>query len=310
MPHSYEYNNTAEQVRPGTAIVAEGGGQRGIFTAGVLDAFLRNGFNPFETGVGTSAGAQNLFTYFLGLPGYAKRAIAELSSAPSFFVPYRFLGRRCMLDLDTYFSHMLNNPEYTFPYQEIASMKKKRQLLFAATCKSSLRARYLEPQANNIVECMKASSAIPFLYKEGVQFGDNTLVDGGVADPLPVRKAYDQGARDIVVIRTVPQTHRSSCWRRRIDSLKLGKALPHAIRDMLEIHEHTYNKALDFLDNSPPDANITIIAPVEPLKSSLLGSRSDALITDYSTGCRAGTKALDKLYHWQSKSRTLSKCVG
>jgi len=77
----------ADSVRSGVAIVAEGGGQRGIFTAGVLDAFLEKQFNPFELGLGVSAGAQNLLSYFIGEQGYAKRAIAELTAASGFFVP-------------------------------------------------------------------------------------------------------------------------------------------------------------------------------------------------------------------------------
>ncbi|WP_208723428.1 patatin-like phospholipase family protein, partial [Pseudoalteromonas peptidolytica] len=43
-----------------SAIIAEGGGQKGIFTAGVLDAFLEKKFTPFDLKVGVSAGAQNL----------------------------------------------------------------------------------------------------------------------------------------------------------------------------------------------------------------------------------------------------------
>lgn len=46
-----------------TALVAEGGGQRGIFTAGILDAWLEHQFNPFKLLIGTSAGAQNLSSY-------------------------------------------------------------------------------------------------------------------------------------------------------------------------------------------------------------------------------------------------------
>jgi len=41
------------------ALVAQGGGQRGIFTAGVLDAFLLSNFDPFDEFYGTSAGALN-----------------------------------------------------------------------------------------------------------------------------------------------------------------------------------------------------------------------------------------------------------
>uniref|UniRef100_UPI0018F8A4AD patatin-like phospholipase family protein n=2 Tax=Enterobacterales TaxID=91347 RepID=UPI0018F8A4AD len=62
--------------RPGKlALVCEGGGQRGIFTAGVLDEFQRASFNPFDLMLGTSAGAQNLSAYICGQPGYARRVI-------------------------------------------------------------------------------------------------------------------------------------------------------------------------------------------------------------------------------------------
>lgn len=47
-----------------TALVAEGGGQRGIFTAGILDAWLENDFNPFQLLIGTSAGAQKLIKLY------------------------------------------------------------------------------------------------------------------------------------------------------------------------------------------------------------------------------------------------------
>ncbi|WP_254555734.1 patatin-like phospholipase family protein, partial [Salmonella enterica] len=47
--------------RPGRkALFCEGGGQRGIFTAGVLEEFMRAQVNPFHLYVGTSAGAQDL----------------------------------------------------------------------------------------------------------------------------------------------------------------------------------------------------------------------------------------------------------
>lgn len=49
---------------PQVALIAEGGGQRGIFTAGVLDAWLDGGFDPFDLFIGTSAGSQNLSSFW------------------------------------------------------------------------------------------------------------------------------------------------------------------------------------------------------------------------------------------------------
>lgn len=287
-----------------TAIVTEGGGQRGIFTAGVLDAFLRHEFNPFGMGVGSSAGAQNLLTYFIGLPGYAKRAIAELSHTPSFFVPYRWLARRSIIDLDTYFYRMLNDPGYQLPYHHITEISKSRRLLFVATRKSDLAATYLEPSAHTVVQHMKASSAVPFLYKPGVEIDNEILVDGSVSDPIPVIKAYEQGARRMVVIRTVPHHHETSSMRQRMDVLGLDRALPTEFVQMIEQHENAFEKALQFIRCPPTELEIIQIAPDKPLQSSLFGSRSSALLADYGNGLRAGESALEQLNQWRQRIET------
>ena len=67
------------------ALVCEGGGQRGIFTAGVLDEFMRAQFNPFDLYLGTSAGAQNLSAYICNQPGYARKVIMRYTTKREFF---------------------------------------------------------------------------------------------------------------------------------------------------------------------------------------------------------------------------------
>lgn len=281
----------------GTAIVAEGGGQRGIYTAGVLDAFLSAGFNPFEFAVGASAGAQNLSSYFISLPGYAKRAIAELSSAPSFMVPYRWLGKRSVMDLDMYFSRITDDPAYRFPCGEIDRLAGRR-LVLVATSRANLTATYLEPDSNNLLMYMKASSAIPFLYKGGVPVEDEILVDGGVADPLPVKKACALGARRVLVIRTVPVDEETSSWRQRLKALQLHRAMPGSATAMLDCHEAAYREARQFMQQPPEGVEIMQIAPETPLRSQVVGSRSDDLMADYGSGLKAGASMLGPLKDW------------
>ncbi|HBM9603668.1 patatin family protein, partial [Escherichia coli] len=67
------------------ALVCEGGGQRGIFTAGVLDEFMRAQFNPFDLYLGTSAGAQNLSAFICNQPGYARKVIMRYTTKREFF---------------------------------------------------------------------------------------------------------------------------------------------------------------------------------------------------------------------------------
>jgi predicted patatin/cPLA2 family phospholipase len=80
--------------------VCEGGGQRGIFTAGVLDEFMRAQFNPFDLYFGTSAGAQNLSAYVCNQPGYARKVIMRYTTAKEFFNPVRFVRGGNLIDLD------------------------------------------------------------------------------------------------------------------------------------------------------------------------------------------------------------------
>ncbi len=51
------------------ALVVEGGGMRGTFTSGVLDAFLQQQFSPFDLCVGVSSGSTNLANYLAAQQG-------------------------------------------------------------------------------------------------------------------------------------------------------------------------------------------------------------------------------------------------
>ena len=288
-------------MRSKTAIVAEGGGQRGIYTAGVLDAFLGNSYNPFDLGVGVSAGAQNLLAYFLEQSGYARRMIVERTNRPDFLVPYRWLIARSILDLDGYFEASVQDPDYLLPYHNITSMAKIRRLQFVATDSLTLGPVYLEPDAQSACESLKASSAVPFLYREGVSIDSRVLVDGGVSDPLPVRHAYLNGARNIVLLRTSPVSDSDEAetpWRRYVELARRVLIKPSLMNRMLESHEQALQSALDFIDTPPDDLRLFVIAPVAILKSQVFASQTEYLFEDYRQGVSHGQRAVNSLKKW------------
>ena len=280
------------------AIVAEGGGQRGIFTAGVLDAFQQQAFNPFNLAIGVSSGAQNLLSYWLGEQGYARRAIQELTTRPDFFVPYRWLMARSVLDLDNYFAHVESHPEFKLPLEEFDPMVREKPLVFVATSKSSGQPVYLEPTAETVMAYLKASSSVPFLYKKAVAVGDDELFDGGVADPLPVQRAYDMGARRIVVVRTLPGRIFGSGWRERLQLALRKQKLNPQLAQLLENHEHSFSSATDFICQPPNDATVLELSPPEPLHSQTFGSSSEELVHDYALGLEVGKQTISEVKHW------------
>ncbi|TMO91397.1 patatin family protein, partial [Pseudoalteromonas sp. S3260] len=109
---------------------------------------------------------------------------------------------------------------------------------------------------------LKASSAIPFLYRPGVKVEGHGMMDGGVADPLPVRWAHEKGAKTIWVIRTV-EAHDDG----KMPVLERLKPIMRRINQsprMFEIYHHyqqRYAEAVEFMRSPPEGVNVVQIAP-------------------------------------------------
>jgi len=284
------------------AVVAEGGGQRGIYTAGVLDAWGGEGINPFDLGIGVSAGAQNLLAYFLERPGYARQAIERLTAAKGFFVPYRYLTRGNVVDLDSYFERTLSDPDYRLDYPRLSDLTGRRRLMFVATCRDSLQPHYLEPTVDTVVDCLKASSAVPLLYRSGVSMRGRCLIDGGVADPLPVARAVREGARRVLVIRTGGENGSSRGVRRTLQRIRRLRALPASLDRLMACIDQASRQAEAFVADPPDGVELVQITPSRALRSQVFGSRSDALAHDYATGLADGLAHVATLRDWSGSS--------
>lgn len=282
-----------------TALVAEGGGQRGIFTAGILDSWLEQNFNPFRLLIGTSAGAQNLSSYITQQPGFAHRTITEFSSDPKFFSLSRPLKGQNTVDLDWYFDQVNSKSKYKASIQLDTNKGllelNRRQLLISTTNSSNYQASFYTPNKDNWLTLLKASSALPMLYREGVKIDDDYQVDGGLSAPLPVEEAYKRGAKKIVVLRTLPREYAAHTpWINRLKSwVCTSNQCPKAI-DFFVHHQYAYQEALRFIESPPSDLEIIQIFPNRSLKSRLIGSKKIALQSDYLLGKKAGMAFIEQ----------------
>ncbi|MFI3273885.1 patatin family protein [Vibrio sp.] len=268
------------------ALVTEGGGQRGIFTAGVLDAFLEQSFNPFSLMIGTSAGSLNLASYICGQHRHAYRVITEATVSPEFFDTYKFLLKKKGLDLDW----LLEQTETSLPlnWQLGHDNMKNCKVLACASHATHHEPTYFDLDSHAWQDALKASCAIPFISSKAIQANDEEWLDGSIAAPIPAQEAYNRGYKHIVVIRTVPIStsfdHRWMCKYRKL----LGKTKARAMIDLLIKHEAHYRATQDFLSNPPEDATIYEIHPNKALHSTLLGSSKHALEHDYEIGLLSG----------------------
>jgi predicted patatin/cPLA2 family phospholipase len=275
-----------EARQPGrTALVVEGGAMRGIFAAGVLDVFLEQRFRPFDLAFGVSVGASNVLSYLAGQHGRARRCFLDQMSRPEFIDPWRMLRGGHWLDLDWLWTAITRDD----PLDCDAAAASGVEYAVVATCAKTGEPRYLTPAADDMLETLKASCALPVLYRHTVHVGPHELVDGGISDPLPVREAYRRGARTLVVVRSRTADfvkkdrllNRVGAWSVRSSPgiARACRATPQAYRD-----------AVAFL-HAPP-ADCTVIAALE---------------RDYALGRALGRDAIARFEETRAGGRTRHK---
>jgi len=295
------------------ALVAEGGGQRGIFTAGVLDAWLERDFDPFDLLIGTSAGSQNLTSFLSRQKGYAQRLIRGLSGQKRFFQLRRGLFGGNVVDLDWYFDKTIRG-QFALDFEAAKKSLGKRELLITATNSGDRYCYFLKPKGNTNYwrQLLKASSALPFLYRQGVKLApsltansvklaetdanyptDDYYLDGGLSAPLPVQEAYRRGARKIVVIRTVNADFNGQFdWVHRLKEWICKSGYCPKTIDYLSQHNRAYQQELAFIADPPEDVELVQIFAKDHLHSKMLGSNDIALQHDYNAGITAGNAFL------------------
>ncbi|GAL21999.1 predicted esterase of the alpha-beta hydrolase superfamily [Vibrio maritimus] len=196
-----DYEQFGKYLDGKTALVAQGGGQRGIFTSGVLDAFLMSNFDPFDEFYGTSAGALNICAFLSRQAELGKSFILDLTTDPEFFHLFSFIRRKQYLNLKWALDKICD-----YPYKLDVDMGRRvignRRAFAATTDIATLKDHYLPMLQEDWYQVLMATSAIPTLFEGSVPHLGREFIDGGVSASIPVQEAWRQECRSIIVIRT------------------------------------------------------------------------------------------------------------
>lgn len=265
------------------ALVVEGGAMRGIFASGVLDGFLERQYQPFDFCLGVSAGSTNLAAWLAGQQGRNYRVITDYSCRPEFMRFGNFLKGGHWLDLDWLWEITIR--EIRLDLETFA--RQRLPLYVVTTAVADGTPRYIQASADNLEELLKASCSVPLLYRHYPVIDGEAMTDGGVADSIPVIKAYQMGAREITVVLSHPNGYckgRSKApWLIR----RLLHSQPALAEAICRRAEH-YNQAMDFIRNPPPDCQIHPIAPPPHFAVGRLTRDCKKLHAGYEMGLAAG----------------------
>jgi predicted patatin/cPLA2 family phospholipase len=285
--------DSIKETKECAALVVEGGAMRGIFSTGVLDAFLEKNFNPFQICIGVSAGSTNLAAYLAGMYKRNYKVYTDYSLRPEFISWKKFIKGSHLVDLDWLWDITIK--ELRLKLDNIINSKK--EFYIGVTEAFTGKAVYLKPQKDNLEEMIKASSSIPIFYRKFIQLDGTVYTDGGLADPIPVMEAYRLKAKKIMVLRSRPYSYTMKNSSGNLLSKLYLKEYPKLVESIVN-RPKVYKESIDFMRKPPKGVQILEINPPESFKTGRLTKDIDILKQDYELGYNIG---LDIVKQWQSE---------
>ena len=279
-------------------LVLEGGANRGVFTAGAIDFLLEQGVKV-DYVIGTSAGACNAMNYLAGQIGRGRDSMILTDKSLNYFGVKTLLKTGHFFDLDWAFKEY---PQKYFLFDYDAYFKNPIQREYASTNCLTGEAVYLTDRGDDkyyLMEIGKASSALPGMSAvveiEGVPYAD-----GGVADSIPVKRAFAMGCDKVIVI----ETRRKEFRMKLSGSTKLvakmsGRKYP-ALGEAIRKRHINYNATLDFIHEKEAEGRVFSIRP-EMKEVSRTETDYHKLMKFYHQGYQQMKKAYPALQKFMSE---------
>ncbi|ENV96718.1 hypothetical protein F938_02019 [Acinetobacter bereziniae LMG 1003 = CIP 70.12] len=272
------------------ALVVEGGGMRGAFTCGVLDAFLQQNFNPFDLFVGVSSGSTNLANYLAKQHGRNIELYLDHSLRPEFIRYGRFFKGGDLLDMQW----MWDTVEKENPLDQNTLFAQNPDFYMVLTHARSGHAEYLRAGKDNIIEGLRASSSIPYLTRKAVEIFGEPYFDGGVADALPVQWAAQQSnIKNLLVIRTRTQSYFKASSKADQFFAKYLMNQYAGFSDSLKQRCQRYNATVDFMLQNNQQVILEVCPPDDKMLAGRLCKDKRKLQYTYEVGLDCGRKAIE-----------------
>ncbi|MEE9180530.1 MAG: patatin family protein [Vicinamibacteria bacterium] len=244
------------------ALVLEGGGMRGTYTAGVLEAFAENGRSyGFDFVVACSAGACTAASFLAGQPRRNRTVYLDYLAGRKFIRWYRLLNGGDVMDID----YLTDEVHGKLCPLDLEALKRSPILLhIGVTDAETGNVRYLNNHEDDLLTALRATCALPLFYRRPVVYQGRRYVDGGVGDPVPVLKALALGAKEVVVVLTSSIEKRGvRKWWSPIGNHVLSTAS--GVRKALNERHRRYQEAAAVLTAPPTESRMVVLRPSQPL---------------------------------------------
>ena len=272
----------SEQNPHTTAIIDVGGGFRAIFGAGVLDRCLEEGI-AFDHCYGVSAGSANLTSFLAHQHGRNHTFYTQYAFRKEYASVNSFIHNHNFANLDYVYGTLSNHDgENPLDYEAFAANPAQFTVVACDARDGSTKYFTKDDMHYDDYDVLKASSAVPVACQPYVIDGV-PYFDGGIADPVPVQKAIDDGCDRIVLVLTRPKDVIREQHKDVAPARILRRSHPEAAERLLERYT-TYNTEVAVAKQYEAEDKVLILAPEELYGLSTLSKTYEGLERMYRAG--------------------------
>jgi predicted patatin/cPLA2 family phospholipase len=279
------------QIDENTGLVLEGGGMRGVFTSGVLDAFMKHELY-FNYVVAVSAGACNGLSYMSRQPRRARISNIDMLQKYDYIGLRHLVTQGCIFDPKLLYDRF---PNELVPFDYDMYFRNPALFEMVATNCLTGKAEYLEEHEGNrqrLLDITRASSSLPYVSKI-VWVDRQPYLDGGIIDSIPILRSMETGHAKNVVILTRNRGFRNTSKDRKIPYF-IYKRFPR-LRVVLSHRIEVYNRQLAMIEKMEDEGSILTIRPQRPMEVSRIEKDVNKLEILYEEGFQLGDDFCKKM---------------
>lgn len=274
-----------------TALVLEGGGMRGVFTSGVLDAFMKHDLT-FPYIVAVSAGACNGMSYVSHQPRRAR--ISNID----YLARYKYIGLRhlvtqgCIFDRELLYDKF---PNQYLPFDFDTFFSSPMTFEMVTTNCLTGQPMYLSERHDRqrALDIVRASSSLPYVSKI-VDVDGIPMLDGGIVDSIPLQHAIDMGHPTNVLVLTRNRGYRDTGKDMKIPRF-IYRKYPR-LRVVLSHRLAAYNAQLEYVERMEDEGRVICIRPERPMEVDRIEKDIAKLERLYEEGFALGERFCEKYW--------------
>ncbi len=245
-------------------LILEGGGMRGVYTGGLLERFMQDDLY-FPYVIGVSAGACNAVSYLSRQRGRNRRVTIDYVGHPEYLSVRNWIRRGSMFGMDFIFDRIPNELD-PLDYETLFAIRET--FVVGTTDPETGEPAYYGNDAwardkSTFSAVLRASSSLPF-FSPPVLVDGKLLFDGGVADPIPVRRALEDGCDRVVVVLTKDASYRIKPFKRRRLAGWIYRRYPKLVEAM-ERRERVYNDSMALVRRLEAEGRAFVVQPSQKL---------------------------------------------